>query len=153
MKRLGQFVTARLAGVVDSRQGVVIRQRVGFLDVLGELRGDVYSCTDEAATVADENLVPDARAWVRGVRDALHAASRFPIGVMEAPAPSMADEHYQRMLKIGRSLKELLAPGWGFVLVTFTYGEKGRSDYMATASRVDSIRFLREMADKLEQNQ
>ncbi len=51
---------------------------------------------------------------------------------------------------IGRMIGNAMPPGWGFALVTFTFGEGGYVSYISNAEREDMVRALRECADKLE---
>lgn len=43
--------------------------------------------------------------------------------------------------------------GWGFVLLLASHGEGGVTTYLSDCRREDIIKFLREMAYKLETNE
>lgn len=61
------------------------------------------------------------------------------------------DEGIREVLsKIGRSIGDALPDGWGFALLVFEYGERGRCDYISSAQRADVAKVLRQMADQLD---
>jgi len=43
-------------------------------------------------------------------------------------------------------------PGWGFCLVSFSFGPGGYLTYVSNANRSDMVKALRECADVLERN-
>jgi hypothetical protein len=51
--------------------------------------------------------------------------------------------------EIGDVIREA-APGLGFALVLFDFGEKGNMAYVSTAQRADTIKMLRELCGNLE---
>lgn len=55
--------------------------------------------------------------------------------------------------KLARFIKSSMPIGWGFVLVLFSHGENGVFTYLSDSNRSDIIKFLREMAHKLENNE
>jgi hypothetical protein len=49
------------------------------------------------------------------------------------------------------TLRAALPPGCGFFLSLFDFGDSGWTTYMSNGQRDDMVKFLRELADKLEQ--
>lgn len=66
------------------------------------------------------------------------------------PAPETLTQKQVRLLdemgtaKLGKLLKEYMPPDRGFILFTVDYGPSGNLAYIATVSREDAIRMLRE---------
>lgn len=50
---------------------------------------------------------------------------------------------------IGEGIHAVLPGGWGFVLLLAQFGEKGQISYISDCNRADTIKVLRQMADKL----
>ncbi len=70
--QLGDYVTAKLAGKEESRQGVYVEDYNG---TLVEVRGQLGTYVCEKAhmtTVPDTNLFPDTLAFVRYIRKDLN---------------------------------------------------------------------------------
>jgi len=55
--------------------------------------------------------------------------------------------------KLGRLIKADMPEGWGFVLMLVSHGENGVFTYLSDCQRQDIIKFLREIAYKLEANE
>lgn len=56
------------------------------------------------------------------------------------------------MKNLGRALKVLLPEDVGFILLTYNYFDThSRANYLSSANREDCIKFLRETADRLEE--
>jgi hypothetical protein len=47
-------------------------------------------------------------------------------------------------VKIGKTIKEMLPPDQGFILMTVEYGPNGNLAYISTVERDDAVRTLRE---------
>ena len=53
---------------------------------------------------------------------------------------------------IGKIIGDQMPPGWGFGLMFFEFGGK-ESTWISNAQRSDMVKFLRELADKLERDE
>lgn len=60
---INQFVTAKLMGVEDCRQGICIVQTPEFIKVLGET-GTIYDCEARATIVPHKNLFGSTKEFV-----------------------------------------------------------------------------------------
>jgi hypothetical protein len=58
-----------------------------------------------------------------------------------------------KMRKFAKFIQTRLPEGWGMALVVFPYGEMKIGNYISTADRSTMIQGLRELADRLENNQ
>lgn len=61
-------------------------------------------------------------------------------------------EASERMRKISDTIKPMMPPGNGYILLTFDYGEKGELHYLSSARREDSIKVLEEFLVRLKAN-
>jgi hypothetical protein len=52
--------------------------------------------------------------------------------------------------ELGRSLRKLMPPGFGFTLVIYRHGEGGEMTYISSSKREDVVHLLRELAVVLE---
>lgn len=57
-----------------------------------------------------------------------------------------------KMQTIARKVKEELPKNWGFIVLTFEFGEKGQLVYVSDADRKDVIEVMKEFIEKTEQN-
>lgn len=57
-----------------------------------------------------------------------------------------------KMQTIARKVKEELPKNWGFIVLTFEFGEKGQLVYASDADRKDVIEVMKEFIEKTEQN-
>lgn len=55
--------------------------------------------------------------------------------------------------KIGTSIGSVLPPGWCFTLILASIGEGGYTTWISSIEREDTIRLLREVADKMERGE
>jgi hypothetical protein len=68
----------------------------------------------------------------------------------------MANEYARRkkleddVSRIGKGIGDRLAPGIGFTLLFFEFGEQKQLAYISNAQRDDMIKVLRQMADEIE---
>ncbi len=69
---------------------------------------------------------------------------------MAARSPLEAAEVKCR--EIALLLKDVMPPGWRFVLILASEGEGGFMTYMANAQREGAIKLLRELAEKIEKD-
>jgi len=53
---------------------------------------------------------------------------------------------------VARLIKEACPPGWAFALILASYGESGFMTYLSSMRREDTIKLLRETADKIEKD-
>lgn len=51
---------------------------------------------------------------------------------------------------MGRLIADSLPAGVGFCFIAFDFGNEGNAAYLSNGCREDTIKLLREMADKLE---
>lgn len=58
----------------------------------------------------------------------------------------------EKLKGIGHTLKDLMPPGFGFVLLISSYGEKGSTFYIASVERQDVCNMMREFIQKSEHN-
>lgn len=66
----------------------------------------------------------------------------------------MSDKHTEMLDAIGEGLSEALEEIYGkkvgFAFFMFEFGSKTPGDYVSNAKREDMIKFMRELADRLE---
>lgn len=54
------------------------------------------------------------------------------------------------MQSLGEIVSMLIPPAWGFIVIAFDF-DGPSTTYVSSAEREDVVKFLREMAEKLEQ--
>ncbi len=65
--------------------------------------------------------------------------------------PRATLEEAERIARsIGIEVIEAIPAGWGFTILLSSLGEAGFSTYMSSIDRQDTVKLLREMADKIE---
>ena len=70
MAQIGDFVTARLLGKKDCRQGMLVEIRCGVAIVQG--MAEIYECEPEMTVVPDENIwLPTVAGWLEDERKRL----------------------------------------------------------------------------------
>lgn len=69
---------------------------------------------------------------------------------MAAKADARRKKLEDDVSRIGRRIGDSLAPGIGFTLLFFEFGEQGELAYISNAQRDDMVKVLRQMADRLE---
>lgn len=73
MAQIGDYVTAKLEGQDDCRQGVLVSSIDGKHLVAGEL--ETYICEGSMTVVADEDIfLPETRVHVAKIRKAMESA-------------------------------------------------------------------------------
>ena len=55
--------------------------------------------------------------------------------------------------KIGKVISKSMPKGWGFVVALFSYGDNGLTTYLSNCEREGIIKAMREIADKIENNE
>ncbi len=72
---------------------------------------------------------------------------------MRTPDRATLEEAEREIQAVAREVKKMCPEGWGFFLVMASFGEDGISTYMSSLGRDGAVKLLREMADKLEDNE
>lgn len=63
------------------------------------------------------------------------------------------EEVNAHLREIGQTIKGVMPPGYGFVLMMFEFGESGNMFYCANAQRKDVIAALKEFIEKTDSDE
>lgn len=113
----------------------------GIGQLLIVLRDDVGSKYSQQAVVFDNLLNQVASFWLNHMKE--------PLG-KQVPVNNAKQIDGRRMAEVAQIIQHQI-PGLGFTLLTYEFGEeKTAANYVSNSNREDTVRFLRETADRLD---